>query len=91
MLGAARAYSPQSVPTSLRAAPFERRDRPCARLHVRDLRLASWPASANCGHAAQMRDEIAMLRRARARRTNEILAAFVEKYGSQEPLRRAAR
>ena len=46
---------------------------------------ASWRVNASVATAAQMRDEIAMLAR-QGKTKKEILAYYVEKYGSQEPL-----
>jgi cytochrome c-type biogenesis protein CcmF len=75
--------SPQSVPLASRT-PFERevgRALVCM-CGTCGRKLAG---ECECGYGAQMRDEIAMLAR-QGKTKKEILAYYVEKYGSQEPL-----
>jgi cytochrome c-type biogenesis protein CcmH/NrfF len=75
--------SPQSVPLASRT-PFERevgRALVCM-CGTCGRKLAG---ECECGYAAQMRDEIAMLAR-QGKTKKQILEFYVEKYGSQEPL-----
>jgi cytochrome c-type biogenesis protein CcmF len=75
--------SPQSVPVASRTA-FERevgRALVCM-CGTCGRKLAG---ECECGYAAQMRDEIAMLAR-EGKTKQQILNYYVEKYGSQEPL-----